>query len=141
MNDKEKSCRVGIAIVEDEKDLVKAYERLFAKKGITICFIAYDGVEAVNKYLQCTPKPHVVIMDYRLPIMNGIEATRKILEIDPQARVIFLSADIGVKEEAMETGAYIFLKKPASLMDIVAAVKSATERSPAATVKSATGGP
>ena len=30
------------------------------------------------------PKPHIVIMDYRLPTLNGIEATKKILAIDPE---------------------------------------------------------
>ena len=126
MNDAENVCAVGIAIVEDEKDLVKVYQKMFAKKGIQICFVAYDGVEAVKKYLQCTPKPHVVIMDYRLPVMNGIDATRELLLIDPDAKVIFLSADIGVKDEAMQIGAFRFVKKPASLKDILDAVTTAT---------------
>ena len=127
MNFTEKSCRVGIAIVEDEKDLVKAYERLFAKKGILICFVAYDGVEAVKKYIQCTPKPHMVIMDYRLPIMNGIETTKEIIRMDPSAKIIFLSADINVKEEAMQAGAFTFLKKPVSINNIISAVHTATD--------------
>lgn len=126
MDYSEKSCRVGIAIVEDEKDLVKAYERLFEKKGILICFVAYDRIEAVKKYVQCFPKPHVVIMDYRLPIMNGIEATREILKIDPAVKIIFLSADINVKEEAMQAGAFTFLKKPVGIKDIISAVRTAT---------------
>ena len=127
MNFIEKSCRVGIAIVEDEKDLVKAYERLFAKKGILICFVAYDGIEAVKKYIQCAPKPNVVIMDYRLPIMNGIETTKEIIQIDPSAKIIFLSADINVKEEAMQAGAFTFLKKPVSINNIISAVHTATD--------------
>ena len=129
MTDLEKSCRVGIAIVEDEKDLVKAYERLFAKKGIQICFVAFDGVEAVKKYLQCSPKPHVVIMDYRLPIMNGLEATKEILKIDSDAHIVFLSADINMKDEALQAGAFTFLKKPVGIKDIVSAVQTATGES------------
>lgn len=115
-------CTVGIAIVEDEKDLVKVYQRAFSRKGIKICFVAYDGLEAIKKYLECTPRPHAILMDYRLPIMNGIEATQEILKIDPDARIVFLSADIGVKDEAMKAGAFIFLKKPASLSVIIDAV-------------------
>lgn len=130
MNECPSTCRVGIAIVEDEKTLVRLYERAFAKHGITICFVAYDGLEAVKKYVECTPKPHVVIMDYRLPIMNGIEATREILKFDPDIRVIFLSADIGVKEDAMNAGAFIFLKKPASLNVIINSVKQAMGEAP-----------
>jgi two-component system chemotaxis response regulator CheY len=118
-------CRVGLAIVEDEKDLVNVYEKAFTRKGIRICFVAFDGVEAVRMYIECTPKPHAILMDYRMPIMNGIEATREILKIDPSARIVFLSADISVRDEAMKAGSFSFLKKPASLKDIISAVQKA----------------
>lgn len=125
MNKCQDYCRVGIAIVEDEKALVQIYEKVFARKGIIVCFIAYDGLEAVKKYVMCMPRPHVIIMDYRLPVMNGIDATREILKVDPEARVIFLSADVSVEKEAMQSGAFVFLKKPASLSLILAAVERA----------------
>ncbi len=124
MNECSTECKVGIAIVEDEKDLVKAYERMFSLKGITICFIAYDGLEAIKKYLECNPRPHVVIMDYRLPIMNGIDAMKKIREIDNTAKFVFLSADFTVEEEAKQAGASIFLTKPASFKLIYSAVEN-----------------
>lgn len=119
------ACRVGIAVVEDEMDLVKIYTKVFAKKGIQICFVAFDGLDAVKKYLECKPKPHTIIMDYRLPIMDGVDATREILKIDSKAKIVFLSADIHVKEEAMRAGAFIFLKKPVSINTITDAVESA----------------
>ena len=125
MKECEPSGGVGIAIVEDEKDLAKVYEKIFSKRGVHICFVAHDGFEAVKKFIDCTPKPHVVLMDYRLPVMNGIEATREILKIDPDTRIIFLSADAGARDEAMRAGAIIFLKKPASIKDIVGAVERA----------------
>jgi two-component system, chemotaxis family, chemotaxis protein CheY len=125
------TCRVGIVIVEDEKALVRLYERTLAKNGIAICFIAYDGLEAVKKYMECTPPPHAIIMDYRLPIMNGIEATKEILKFDPQVKVVFLSADMDVKEEAMRAGAFMFLLKPVSLDILVDSVKRAIGKVPA----------
>ena len=125
MNKTCRLCTVGISIVEDEKDLVKVYQKVFAKHGIQICFVAFDGLEAVKKYVECTPKPHVILMDYRLPIMNGIEATREVMKIDSDARVVFLSADINVKPKAMQAGAYAFLKKPASVDDILNSVRAA----------------
>ena len=116
-------CGVGIAIAEDEKALVDAYRKVFKTRGIEVCFVAFDGTEAVKKYLECTPKPHAIIMDYRMPIMNGIEATKTIIRIDPDAKVIFLSADIDIKSEAIGAGAMIFIKKPASITEILAAVR------------------
>jgi two-component system chemotaxis response regulator CheY len=130
MSECSERCNVGIAIVEDEKGLVKLYERIFARKGVFVCFVAYDGIDAVKKFIECTPKPHVVLMDYRLPLMNGIEATKEILNVDPGARIVFLSADISVKEEAMKAGAFIFLKKPADINDITRAVERGLGRRP-----------
>lgn len=116
-------CRIGIAIVEDGKYLVDVYRRMLEKKGINICFVAFDGKEALLKFIECSDPPHGVIMDYRLPTMNGIDTAREILKIDPGAKIIFLSADADVKEEAMKAGAYKFLKKPASIKDIIDAVQ------------------
>jgi two-component system chemotaxis response regulator CheY len=120
-------CRVGIgiAIVEDEKGLVEVYKRIFKKNNIEICFIAFDGREAIKKYIECTPRPHVVLMDFRLPILNGLDATKEILKFDPDAKIIFLSADIDVKEDAFKAGAIAFLKKPAGLKEMVDSVESA----------------
>lgn len=117
--------RVDIAIVEDEKDLVRVYEQIFPTMGIIIRYVAYDGEEAIKKFIECYPRPYVILMDYRLPTIDGIVATREILKIDPAVRIIFISSDFGVKEQAMRAGAYYFLKKPASIKDIVAVVKAA----------------
>jgi two-component system chemotaxis response regulator CheY len=120
----------GIAIVEDEKDLVNVYERILQKRGIPICFIAYDGNEAILKFIASTPKPHIVIMDYRLPTLNGIEVTKKILEIDPETKIIFLSADVSVREEALQIGVFIYIAKPASLKEITDAIESIIKTCP-----------
>lgn len=130
MSECDERCNAGIAIVEDEKELVRVYQRIFARKGFFICYIAYDGPEAVKKYIECTPRPHVVIMDYRLPLMNGIDTMKEILKIDAEARFIFLSADYEVKDEAMKAGAFIFLKKPARIRDITNAVERGIRRAP-----------
>lgn len=118
-------CRVGIAIVEDEKALVDIFKRVFARRNIIVCFVAFDGREALKKFIECTPKPHVILMDHRLPGMSGIEATGEILKIDPEAKVVFLSADVDVRDEAIKAGAVAFLKKPASINAIVSTVEAA----------------
>jgi two-component system, chemotaxis family, chemotaxis protein CheY len=124
VNDCGEQCDVGIAIVDDEKGLVKMYEKLFSLRGVHICFVAYDGIEAVQKFKECAHKPHIILMDNRMPMMNGVEATKEILKIDSSAKIIFFSADVYVMDEAMRAGAFTFLKKPASLKDITDAVES-----------------
>jgi two-component system chemotaxis response regulator CheY len=69
-------------------------------------------------------------MDYRLPTLNGIEATKKILEIDPETKIIFLSADVSVREEALQIGVFIFIAKPASLKEITDAIENIIKTCP-----------
>ena len=124
------SCYVGLAIVEDEKELVNILVRLFEKYGISVCFIAYDGLEALSHFMRCHPRPQMVLMDYRLPSMNGIEVTKEILNIEPQTKVIFLSADDSIQQEAMNSGATAFLRKPASLKEISEEIKQVAKKFP-----------
>jgi two-component system chemotaxis response regulator CheY len=64
-------------------------------------------------------------MDNRLQSMHGIETTKEILKIEPKTKIIFLSADIKAEDDAMDAGAFTFLKKPASIYEIIKAIKSA----------------
>lgn len=121
-------CRLCIGIVEDETALIKVYEKAFERKGIRVCFIAEDGAEAVEKFRRCQVKPDVILMDNRLPRMSGIEAMKALLKTDPGIRVIFLSGDADARDEAIKAGAYLFLKKPASLHDLIGAIHHATSR-------------
>ncbi|WP_231844932.1 response regulator [Methanocella arvoryzae] len=109
----------GIAIVDDEKVIIELYNIIFRMKGIPVTFIAYDGEEAVRKFRESSPRPQVMIMDYRMPIMDGVEAARTILSLEPDTKIIFVSADTGAREEAMKAGAAAFLEKPAGLKEII----------------------
>jgi CheY-like chemotaxis protein len=112
-----------IAIVDDEKDLVDVYLRLFRLKKINVCFVAANGLEAVELYRKAPVKPDIVIMDNRMPVMNGIDAMKVIETIDGSAKFIFLTADIGVRDEAICLGA-LFIKKPASLNELLKAIET-----------------
>lgn len=118
-------CQIGIAIVEDEKDLVDIYRRVFARHRIRVCFVAYSGYEAINMFAGCIPRPDVVLMDHRLPGISGIEVTREMRKIDPAAKIVFLSADYDAKSEALRAGAVAFLKKPVGIRDILKAINDA----------------
>jgi two-component system, chemotaxis family, chemotaxis protein CheY len=117
-------CRCGVAIVDDERSLVEVYQKIMEMKGIPVCFVAYDGEDAIRQFKMHNPRPCVVLMDYRMPGTNGIQATKKILRMDPEVKVIFISADDGVKDDAIRAGAVMFVQKPASVKEIVNAVES-----------------
>jgi DNA-binding NtrC family response regulator len=123
-------CPVCTAIVEDEQDLILLYRQIFACMGLPVCFAADNGIDAFAQFNECAIKPRVVLMDNRLPGMSGIEVTKEMLRIEPATRVIFLSADTGAQEDAMNAGAFHFLLKPAGISEIINTVWKALVLSP-----------
>lgn len=115
----------GIGIVDDEKELVNVLVKLFARRNVRVCFTAYDGLEAVELVKNSTLRPKVILMDNRLFSMSGIDAMKAILEVDREIRFVFLSADADAESDTMSAGATLFVKKPASTSDIMAAVNRA----------------
>ena len=109
--------------MDDEAAIVDMYSKILTASKIPIAFVAYDGEDAIRKFEDSNPKPQIVIMDYRMPAMNGLEASKRIWKIEPETKIIFISADTGVRDEALKAGAAAFIQKPASLKEIVLEVK------------------
>jgi CheY-like chemotaxis protein len=114
-----------VAIVDDENDAVTLLEKIFSMSKIPVCFVAFNGLEAIDLYRQAKRKPNVIIMDHRMPLANGIEATQEILAMNSDVKIIFLSADPTIEHAALDAGAVGFLKKPASMRTIVETVRGA----------------
>ena len=114
---------VSVLIVEDDSCVHDLLTRFLEMRGHSIAGNAFNGAEAVDIFSSLVPRPNLILMDYRMPVMDGIEATRKILEIEPKARILFLSADNRIKDEAMEAGACDFLRKPISCSEIIITIE------------------
>jgi CheY-like chemotaxis protein len=126
MSDKQAS--VSVAIVDDEPQLVMIYQQLFSYRKITVSFVACDGFTALERFRKSNPRPSIVIVDYRMPVMSGIELMKEIFQIAPGTKIIFISADDGVRLETLKAGASAFLNKPASIKDIMDCINSLTGR-------------
>jgi two-component system chemotaxis response regulator CheY len=103
---------VKILIVEDDEFIHKVLERILVIGGHSVIGHANNGVEAVEQYEHSNPRPDIILMDQRMPLMSGTEATKKILAIEPKAKVLFVSADERSKKAAEAVGAVGFLTKP-----------------------------
>ena len=115
-----------ILIVEDEVAIGKALEVRLTSLGYTP-IVVHDGRSGLQAAAQ--HKPHVAVMDIRLPDMDGIEACRRMKD-DPQLSeipVLFLSANVNdvARGEAAEVGALACLAKPYEIQDLTAAIDSA----------------
>lgn len=102
-------------MVDDDYAIRRLYELILEEAGLTRVKFARNGIEAVEIYKSLPEKPEIIIMDYRMPLMNGIEAMNEIKELHNGAKVIFVSADETIQERALSEGAVEFLKKPVDI--------------------------
>jgi len=60
-----------------------------------------DSAQSGNKALEHykTYKPDIVLLDWKMPIMDGITCANKILKNDPAARIVIIS---GYQESAVD---------------------------------------
>ena len=105
---------------------------LAAQPGMAVVGQAADGADAVRQVSRL--RPHVVLMDVRMPVMDGLEAARRILSgpvAAPAApdgcwpRVLMLTTfDLDdYVYEALRAGASGFLLKDATAAELVHAVR------------------
>ena len=113
----------SVAVVDDEIGVVRTYELLLKRRNIPLSFTALDGPEAITKLKNTSPRPGVVVIDYRLPSMNGLELMKEVLAMEPAIKVLFISGDDSIRQESIDTGAAVFLKKPSSIKVITETVR------------------
>lgn len=84
---------------------------------------AANGREAVTLTLE--HRPHVVVMDIAMPLLNGLEATRQILRTAPETKILMLSAhsDDAYVKQALAYGATGFLVKQTASILLTKAIR------------------
>ncbi|MPZ55084.1 MAG: response regulator [Rhizobiales bacterium] len=116
--------RGAILLVEDEEGLRGLNARGLASRGYTV-LEAGNGVEAMDVLDERNGQVDLVITDVVMPEMDGPTLFRVLRERNPEIKIIFVS---GYAEEAFEknlpeNGKFVFLPKPFTLKQLVAAVK------------------
>jgi DNA-binding NarL/FixJ family response regulator len=112
-------------LVVDDHDLVRVgIVRLLADaEGIKVVGEAESGEQAIDLCRQL--RPHVVLMDVKMPGIGGLEATRKIQRIDPEIRVVAVTSctDDPFPSRLMQAGAAGFLTKGADISEMINAIR------------------
>ncbi|MFX0206870.1 MAG: response regulator [Candidatus Hodarchaeota archaeon] len=111
-----------ILLVDDEKDLLMIYTKLLMMEGHDVVDSASNGKEAIQKFSELPIKPDIIIMDYRMPVLDGLVAMKEILKKTPDAKVLFVSAEKRVEKEAFEAGAIGFFTKPTSIRTLLSEI-------------------
>ncbi|MFL5243153.1 MAG: PAS domain S-box protein [Gemmataceae bacterium] len=105
------ACRVLIADdVEDNRQLLT---QLLAPVGFETR-LATNGAEAVREFERW--RPHLILMDFRMPVMDGVEAIRRIRATAggkaPKVIAVTASAMDENRQELLAVGADDFISKP-----------------------------
>jgi CheY-like chemotaxis protein len=102
-----------VLIVEDEEVNAMLLRRLMEGAGFQVR-VAEDGAMGVEAFQSW--RPHLIWMDWRLPVMDGLEATRRIrtLKGGQEVKIVVVSASVfkDEREQMLAAGADDVLPKP-----------------------------
>jgi CheY-like chemotaxis protein len=104
-----------VLCIDDDLSLLRLYQEELAEEGYKVV-LAKDGKEGLAKFEK--EKPHVVVMDIRMPVMDGIETLTAMLGRDRQIPVILNTAYPQYKENFMTWGAEAYVVKSSDLTEL-----------------------
>jgi len=110
-----------ILIVDDEMDVCDFVKHFFEERKYRV-FTALNSAEGLR--LLRREKPHIVLLDVKMPGTDGIETLKKIRDFDKNVIVIMVTAvdDHHSMEQARKLGAARYITKPLVLEELEAAV-------------------
>jgi len=113
-------------LLVDDHDIVRAgVARLISDvSDIRVIGEACNGEEAVT--IAKEKKPHVVLMDVKMPGIGGIDATRKLLRIDPDIKVLAVSScdDEPFPTRLLQAGATGYITKGCAPDEMAHAIRA-----------------
>src|SRR5215208_6302256 len=121
--------QVARLLIADDHALVREGLRtmLSGEDGIEVIAEANDGRQALTLCREL--RPHLVLMDVRMPVMDGLEATRKIKQEMPKTSVMMVTMHENPDYlfEAVKAGAAGYVLKDASGERLLSAIRRTLE--------------
>lgn len=125
----ENSEQIKILCVDDERNVLRALERIFLDDDYEIV-LAGSGDEGLKAMEESGPF-QVVVSDYRMPVMNGVEFLKGVYDRWPETVRIVLSgyADASAIVAAINEGhIYRFIPKPWNDDELKVTIQNCLER-------------
>jgi two-component system response regulator DesR len=120
---------IRVVLVEDNDVFREALELMLeVTPDIRVVAAVGDGEAALEVCRQV--RPHVVVVDYRLPGLDGVQTTTALRDVCPEAAVVVLTAiaEPGEIQALRDAGAVACLRKDQGLDEIVGAIRVAAGR-------------
>jgi len=123
-----------IAIVDDEPQIASLFSVLLKRDGFKVIGLFSNGMEllqslenAKNVSERATLKqslPDIVVLDYMMPELDGVETAKRLKAKYPGVKIIMVSAYSLTSYESGERYFDAYLKKPASVKQLLSVITS-----------------
>ncbi len=116
---------INVVVVDDQRLIYEGFSALLGmQEGLTCLGTFSNGQSFLQEVKEL--KPHVVLMDIRMPEMSGIDTTKRLREFNQDIRVLMLTTfnDREYIIEAMKAGANGYILKDTPFEKIVEAIRT-----------------
>ena len=123
----------SVLVVEDDPDIRESVVEVLQDEGYTV-LAAADGQEALERLSGKDPRPHIILLDLMMPVMNGYQFRAAQLERADLAAipVLVVTADANARAKAESLSAAGFVQKPVKIQPLLDLIERLTA-SPRAT--------
>jgi DNA-binding NarL/FixJ family response regulator len=113
-----------ILLADDHAIVVEGLQRLLAPE-FDLVGVSTTGLEMVEASARL--RPHLIVADVSMPILNGIDALRRMRRQGDLTRVIFLTMhpDVTSATRALEAGASGYVLKHSASDELITAIREA----------------
>src|SRR5690625_3989160 len=107
------NAEIRILLVDDEPDILEIISYNLSREGYQV-FTAENGKDAIE--LAKKEKPHLIVLDVMMPVMDGVETCKKLRKIKKleNSIITFLTArsEDYTQIAGLEAGADDYITKP-----------------------------
>lgn len=116
---------INVAIVEDDKDIRKAFCEYISGQENFVCKLAKESVESFIFSLDIKNLPDVILMDIGLPGMSGISGIKIIKERFPEINIVMLTVHNDPQKifQSLCAGASGYLLKSTPFEEVINSLK------------------
>ena len=129
--------KTRVLLVDDEERFRRSLAERLSMRGLDVSDVG-TGEEALR--LVRKTRPHVVVLDRRMPGMSGEEVLKELKRIAPEVQVVMLTG-FGSMASAASAGrldAFAFLQKPCETGELIATIEAARKERRFALARAAT---
>lgn len=103
-----------VLVVDDEADAVELLREFLTTKGSEV-LAASKGEDALRKVKE--DRPHLILLDVRMPKMNGLEDLKQVWQIDQEVGVTNVTTvnEVETGRQALKLGGFDDITKPLDL--------------------------